>query len=144
MANGVGRPRKFESPWDMLEQWEEYKVHCDNREVTKTEFSQRLGKFITDTVPAKVTYTVIGFCAYCGYTLSKFYETYKNDPEYGDVVSYMENDCEIDTREKLELGVIPTQLSGLWMSKHGYSTKQETEIKGSIPVVVTGEDNIPE
>lgn len=144
MANDIGRPRKFKSPWDMLEQWEEYKVHCDNREVTKTEFSQRLGKFITDTVPAKVTYTVIGFCAYCGYTLSKFYETYKKDPDYGEIVSKMENDCEIDTREKLELGVIPTQLSGLWMSKHGYSTKQETEIKGSIPVVVTGEDNIPE
>lgn len=144
MANGVGRPRKFKSPMDMYKKWEEFKEYCNNRTITKTEFSQKLGKFVSQTVPVVCTYTLVGFCAYCGYDLSSFYDTYKHDEDFSEIVALIERECEVDVREKLEFGAIPTQLSNLWMSKYGYSTKQETEIKGSIPVIVTGEDNIPE
>jgi len=140
----IGRPRKFKTPEDMLEAWEEYKEHCDSRKIVKTEFSSKLGKFITSEIPACVTYTIIGFCGYTDYTLSSFYDTYKNNPEYSEIVSRMERDCEIDAREKFEVGAIPTQLSGLWMSKHGYTVKNEQEIKGNIPVVISGEDDVSE
>ena len=117
---------------------------CDNRTITKTEFSAKLGEFITAKIPACVTYTIIGFCGYIDLTLSAFYDTYRPDPRYSEIVSRMERDCEIDAREKFEYGAIPTQLSGLWMSKHGYALKNEQEIKGNIPVVISGEDDVSE
>ena len=35
-----------------------------------------------------------------------------------------------------EDGSIPSNLAGLWMGGFGYSTKQEQEIKGGVPVVI--------
>lgn len=144
MANSVGRPRKVSSPEEMLQKWEEFKKICDNKTCTRTEFSQKLGKFVTQTVVSPVSYTVLGFSLYLGMIDDTFRETYANDKEYFSIVSLIERECEQDVRNKFENKTIPSQLSGLWMSKFGYGLKQETEIKGSIPVVINGEDNIPE
>ena len=56
---------------------------------------------------------------------ASFYERYANDARFADIVTRMKEECEVDARAKFELGVIPSQLAGLWMSKHGYSTKTE-------------------
>ena len=144
MARPYGSGRKVKSPEEMEKLWDEYKQWCDTQTITKTEFSSRLGEFITAQIPASITYTIIGFCGYIDLTLSAFYDTYKNDPDYSEIVSRMERDCEIDVRRKFEVGAIPTNLAALWMSKHGYSTKNEQEIKGNVPVVIAGEDDLSE
>ena len=46
-----------------------------------------------------------------------------------DIVTRMREECETDAREKFEVGAIPTQLAGLWMSKYGYTTKQEAGVE---------------
>ena len=139
-----GRPRMIDSPDTMEELWEEFKEKCDNKTVVRTEFSQKLGEFVTDTVPSPVSYTILGFCNHIGLSRSKFYETYKQDPVFGDIVSRIESECEEDVRDKFENKTIPSQLSALWMSKYGYSVKNEQEIKGNIPVVISGEDDVSE
>ena len=144
MENSVGQPRKIKSPDELAKYWEEFKHECDTKTCIRSEFSQKLGRFVTETIVSPVSYTVLGLCCYIGISRTQFYETYVGNEEYADIVTKIEQECERDVRDKLENKTIPSQLSALWMSKYGYSTKQETEIKGSIPVVVTGEDNIPE
>lgn len=145
MPEGYPRhPRKIGSPEEMAALWEEYKKICDEKKVVRTEFSQRLGKFVTQQIPAPVTYTVIGFCSYLDINKSTYYRTYEKDPAYCDIVSLIEQDCERDVREKFENKTIPSQLSALWMSKYGYSAKQETEVKGAMPVIISGEEDLEE
>ena len=128
----MGRPRKIESPEQMANMWEEYKQYCDNRDVRVTEFSSKEGRFITDTIKKSVTYTIEGFCVYIGIARCNFYALYAESEEYQDIVTRMREECEIDAREKFETGVIPTQLSGLWMSKYDYTTKQQTDVKATV------------
>ena len=136
--------RKIESPEQMAELWEQFKEKCDSKTVVRTEFSQKLGKFVTETIPSPVTYTVAGFCVFCGISKKCFYENYNDNPDYGDIVYKINTECESDVREKLENRTIPTQLSGLWMSKFGYATKTESEIKGNVPVIIAGENDLSE
>ena len=128
----IGRPRKIESPEMMEQLCEEYNDHCDNYEVRVTEFSAKMGDFITKTIPKVVTYTIEGFCVYIGLGRSRFYETYLESEEFRHIVTRMREECELDARQKFELGAIPTQLSGLWMSKYDYSTKQQTDINATV------------
>lgn len=129
----MGRPRKIQSPEQMEQLWEEYKAHCDNREVLTTEFSSKACEFISDNVKKSVTYTIEGFCVYIGIARSKFYETYAESEEYRDLVTRIREESEQDVRDKFELGVIPTQLSGLWMSRYdGYSTKQQIDVNAKV------------
>ena len=44
----------------------------------------------------------------------------------------MQEECEVDARRKFELQIVPSQLAGLWMSKYGYTTKQDTQVSGSL------------
>ena len=119
--------KRFPTPDDML--------------VTRTEFSQRLADFVSRTIPAPVTYTVIGFCSWAGITRQDYYETYGKDPAFDTVIARISDDCEIDARRKFENGTLPTQLSGLWMSNYGYSTSQKADISVA-PVVIEGYDDI--
>lgn len=144
MARPKGSGRKIKSPADMAEKWEAFKAQCDAKTVVRTEFSQKLGEFVTQTVPSPVSYTVLGFCCFLDMNRSTFYDTYKEDPCYSDIVTRIERECEQDVREKFENKTIPSQLSALWMSKFGYSVKNEQEIKGNVPVVIAGEDDLSE
>ena len=54
----------------------------------------------------------------------------------------MREECEVDARKKFELQIIPSQLAGLWMSNYGYSMKNDSNIIGSIPVVISGDDKL--
>ncbi len=125
----AGRPRRWKTVAEMAADWEAYKDWCDHRTVLKTQFNSREGHFVTEEVPASVTYEINGFCVWSKITKQAFYEYYADNPKYVDFVKRMQNECEADVRNKLETGVIPTQLAGLWMGRHGYSLKQEEKVK---------------
>lgn len=139
----VGRPMKM-TVEEMEECWEAYKERCDNRTVKQTKFMGSVGRFVTDDVPASVTYTIKGFALWIGLSESTFYQIYAGEehPEFSELISRIRDEVEQDAREKFELGVIPSQLSGLWMSRYGYSTKSETDVKGGVPVVISGENDL--
>ena len=69
---------------------------------------------------------------YAEISRSSFYEIYGKDERFSDIVTRMKEECEVDARKKFELQVIPAQLAGLWMSKYGYTTKQDTSVSGSL------------
>lgn len=125
----MARPRKFRSPKALEEKWEEYKECCNNKIVLCHEFSSKNSEFVSAELKRQVTYTIEGFCVYTGIARSTFYEIYGEDERFSDIVTRMKEECEADAREKFELGVIPSQLAGLWMSKYGYSTKQDVNAK---------------
>lgn len=139
----TGRPLKM-TVEEMEECWDAYKERCNNRTVMQTKFMSSVGRFVSEEVPASVTYTIKGFALWIGLSESAFYANYAGDghPEFAELVSRMRDEVEQDAREKFELGVIPSQLSGLWMSRYGYSTKAETDIKGGMPVVISGENDL--
>ncbi len=122
--------KKFKTPKALSNAWEEYKKYCD--EHTIKQFSKKRVKTnentrkdssaqkINNEISAPLTYSIEGFCAWCGLSRSAFYDTYDKD-EYSDIATRMREECEVDARQKFETGVINPKLAGLWMSKFGYS-----------------------
>ena len=124
----MGRPKKFNSVEQLEKAWEDYKKHCDNRMVLTHDFSSKNSEFVSKKLKRSVTYTIEGFCVFAKIARQDFYATYADDKEYCDTVTRMREECEIDAREKFELGVVPSQLAGLWMSNYGYSTKNDNNV----------------
>ena len=131
----MGRKRKFGSVKALEEAWEAYKAKCDNQMVLTHDFSSKNSEFVSKELKRSVTYTIEGFCVFAGIARSKFYETYAEEEKYRDTVTRMREECEVDARAKFELGVIPSQLAGLWMSRHGYSTRTDSNVELE-PVVI--------
>ena len=121
--------RKFKSVKQLEEMWAAYKANCDNRMVLTHDFSSKNSEFVSAKLQRSVTYTIEGFCVFAGISRAAFYQTYGQDSRYLDIVTRMKDECEVDAREKFELGMVPSQLAGLWMSKHGYSVKQDTDAR---------------
>lgn len=136
----MGRPRKFKTVKALEEAWEEYKAWCNNQTVLTHEFSSRNSEFVSKELKRSITYTIEGFCVHVGISRAAFYGYYADDERFVDIVTRMKEECEIDARMKFELGVIDPKLAGLWMSKHGYTTKTDTNVSGSVPVVISGDD----
>ena len=134
----MGRPRKIKSVKALEEAWEEYKEMCDDQTVLAHEFSAKNSEFVSAELKRSITYTIEGFCVYIGLARSKFYSTYGEDERFGDTVTRMREECEVDARRKFETGMIPTQLAGLWMSNYGYTTKTDnnTNLKAQQQVVI--------
>ena len=137
-----GRPRQFKTPGELKAAWDWYKADCDNQLVLTHDFSAKNSEFVSKELRRSITYTIEGFCDYIDISRQAFYETYSNDEEFVDIVTRIRESCEVDARKKFELGVIPSQLAGLWMSKHGYSTKTDNTVTGAVPVVITGGDEL--
>jgi len=140
----MGRPRKFKSVQELSDKWEEYKAFCDNQEVMTHEFSAKNSEFVSETLKRSITYTIEGFCVFIGLARQSFYEYYAENNRFADIVTHMREECEIDARKKFELGLIPSQLAGLWMSKHGYSVKTDNAVAGGVSIVISGEEDIKE
>lgn len=140
----MGRPRKFNSAKALEEAWEQYKTDCDNREVLTHDFSSKNSEFVSARLRRSVTYTIEGFCVFTGISRAAFYERYVDDRRFADIVTRMREECEIDAREKFELGVIPSQLAGLWMSKYGYTTRQDTNVSGTLDLEKSKLDDLLE
>lgn len=138
----AGRPRKFKSVKALTEAWEQYKEWCNNQSVLTHEFSSKNSEFVSKQLKRSVTYTIEGFCVWAGIARSNFYETYAEDERFRDIVTRIKEECEVDARMKFELGVIDPKLAALWMSKHGYTTKTESNVSGSVPVVISGDDEL--
>lgn len=134
--------RKISSAKRMLELWEEYKNECDNQMVLTHDFSSKNSEFVSKELRRSITYTIEGFCVHAGISRQAFYEYYAKDERYVDIVTRMREECEVDARKKFELQVIPSQLAGLWMSKYGYTTKQDTNISGSLDTEKTKLDDL--
>lgn len=124
----MARPRKVKSVKAMEEAWEEYKAWCDNQEVLTHDFSSKNSEFVSATLKRSITYTIEGFCVWLGIARSKFYSTYADDDRFGDIVTRIREECEVDARKKFELQIIPDRLAPLWMSRYGYSTSERQEI----------------
>lgn len=138
----MGRPRRFKSVKALEEAWEAYKAYCDNQMVLTHDFSSKNSEFVSKELKRSITYTIEGFCVHAKISRSSFYEIYEEDERFSDTVTRMKEECEVDARSKFELGVIPSQLAGLWMSNYGYSTKTDANVSGSVPVVISGDDEL--
>lgn len=130
----MGKNPRFKDTKELEKTWEAYKKDCDNQIVLVHEFSSRNSEFVSVELKKSITYTIEGFCVYAKLSRSAFYDTYDNDKRYSDIVTRMREECEMDARRKFELQIIPSQLAGLWMSKYGYSTKQDTNVSGALDV----------
>lgn len=137
----MARPRRFTRK-TLAEAWAAYKADCDSRTVLTHEFSAKNSEFVSAELRRRVTYTIEGFCVYIGLARAAFYQTYGEDARFADIVTRMREECEVDAREKFETGQIPTQLAGLWMSKYGYTTRQDTAVSGAVPVVISGDERL--
>ena len=138
----MGRPRKFKSAKQLEETWEEYKEYCDNQVVLTHDFSSKNSEFVSKELKRSITYTIEGFCVYAGISRASFYEHYAGNDRYTDSVTRMKEECEVDARKKFELQLIPSQLAGLWMSKHGYTTKVEQKADVSLETEKTKLDDL--
>jgi hypothetical protein len=120
---------KFRSAAQMMEAWERYKEDCDHKTKWVTSFSQREGRHISEEVPAPVSYSLKGFALFCGMTEQNFFATYKNanKEKFELVIARIQDECEIDVKQKLESGRIESRLSGLLLSKYGYTTSVKAE-----------------
>lgn len=123
----MGRPRKIKTVKQMEELWNAYKDDCDNQTVLTHNFSSKNSEFVSTELKRCITYTIEGFCVFVGISRAAFYERYADNKQFADMVTRMREECEIDARKKFELGVVPSQLAGLWMSHYGYTTKVEAE-----------------
>lgn len=124
----MGRPRKFKSAKALETAWEQYKAWCNDQKVLTHDFSAKNSEFVSAELKRSVTYTIEGFCAWAGIARRAFYDTYADDERFSHIVTRMREECEVDARMKFELGVIDTRLAPLWMSRHGYGTRQETNL----------------
>lgn len=121
----MGRPRKFKTAKALSDAWEEYKTWCDSREAMTHGFSSKNSKFVSKSLKRSVTYTIEGFCAWVGIARQNFYSTYGDNVLFRDTFTRIREECEVDARMKFELGIIDSRLASLWMSRYGYSVKQE-------------------
>lgn len=140
----MGRKPKISSAKAMEEMWKAYKAECDNQTVLTHDFSSKNSEFVSAELRRSITYTIEGFCIFIGISRSAFYKNYAEDKKYVDIVTRMKEECEVDARKKFELGIIPSQLAGLWMSKHGYTTKTETNLSGTLNTEITKLDKLIE
>lgn len=138
----MGKMLRFKNPEELQETWEMYKENCDSQMVLTHDFSSKNSEFVSKELKRSITYTIEGFCVFAGIPRSAFYDTYANKKGYSDIVTRMKEECEVDARKKFELSMIPSQLAGLWMSKYGYTTKQDTNISGTLETEKTKLDNI--
>lgn len=138
----MGRSKKITSQKKLQELWEEYKNECDNQMVLTHDFSSKNSEFVSKELKRSVTYTIEGFCVFAGISRQAFYKNYARDDKYVDMVTRMREECEVDARKKFEIQAIPSQLAGLWMSRYGYSVKQDTDISASLSEEKTKLDNI--
>lgn len=130
----MGRKKRFKTPAQMQEAWEAYKLDCDDQRVLTHDFSSKNSEFVSAELKRSITYTIEGFCVYAGISRQAFYKNYAENERYIDIVTRMREECEVDARKKFELQIIPSQLAGLWMSKYGYTTKQDTNVSGSLDI----------
>lgn len=133
----MSKTKLFKNVRQLERAWQKYKLDCDAQANSSDDCDSK-----SKQSKHAITYTIQGFCVFSGISSSTFNNYYANDDRFADMVLRMKEECESDTRKKLELGVIPASLAALWMSRYGYSTKTGTNFFGSVPVVISGDDTL--
>lgn len=123
---------------DMAERFEEYLQSdmCLGHTKSKAVIDPETKTCETIDVPAPRSPTIKGFCLFCGTSSPTWYQNYADDPEFAEIVRKITEYCESEVRGMFEDGAISPSLAALWMGGYGYSTKQEQDIKGGVPVVI--------
>lgn len=123
---------------DMAERFEEYlqSDKCLGHTKSKPVIDQETMTCSMVEVPAPRSPTIKGFCLFCGTSSPTWYQHYADNPEFEEIVKKITEYCESEVRGMFEDGSISPSLAGLWMGGYGYSTKQEQDIKGGVPVVI--------
>ena len=123
---------------DMAERFTEYLESdmCLGHTKSKAVIDQETMVCTTVDVPAPRSPTIKSFCLFCGTSSATWYQHYADNPEFADVVRRITEYCETEARGMFEDGSISPSLAALWMGGYGYSTKQEQDIKGGVPVVI--------
>jgi len=113
-----------------------------NHTKKKTIIDEDTFQAVVVEVPAPRSPTIKGFCLFCGTSSPTWYQHYADNPEFAEIVRRITEYCESEVRGMFEDGSISPSLAGLWMGGYGYSTKAEQDIKGGVPVVISGEDKL--
>lgn len=143
----VGRPLKYQ-PEEIAKRWPVYKAQCDSRTktvvVTETvvDGDGEQSKTMQREISAPCTYTVDGFCLFLPLS-RRLWSDYRERDEYRDICEAIEDECKQRARELFEDGTLNSRLAGIWMGRYPeYSTRQETTVNGSLPVVISGEGDL--
>ena len=136
--------RRWVDAEDMAEDYEEYinSDKCRNHKKTRTIIDKDTLQAVEIEVASPRSPTIKGFCLWSGISVQAWYNNYTDNPIFAPTVAQITADCEYETRGLFEDGQIPSNLAALWMGGYGYSTKQEQDIKGGVPVVISGEDKL--
>ena len=139
----TGRPRKIKTPEQFDELWIGYKDYCDNQSVLTHRFSGDGSEFVSKELKHSITYTIKGFCKFVGISCQAFYKYYSGDKRFVDSVTRAREECEVDAREKFELGLLPVWLAPLWMGNYGYTKKADgdTDILSELNKTLKKEKN---
>lgn len=122
---------RIKDPKMFLDLWDAYKKDCDTKKRIVYELNKSTGRYNKREIICPITYTIKGFASFCGMTEQNFYTTYSKKRKFEYVIARVKEECEIDARTKFEQGYINPKLAGLWMSKYGYTTKQEDSVTGA-------------
>ena len=130
----MGRGAKIESEEELENKWEEYKIYCDNQEVTVHRYHEEEDSYKAYKVNKRIIYNIKGFCAFIGISSTSFYNSYTE--KYKELTEYIKTECEADARRKFETGEVSSKLAPLWM--YNYTSKEND----TSPISFTGESEL--
>jgi len=118
-------PKKRFSADELVELWEEYKAKCDNETKKVSAYDSKLGKYVTDIVPAPISYSISGFCCFIHMARSGFDRTYVNssDEVYSGLCECMLLECQENTKANFEKGYHAPALAKIFM--HNFKEYKE-------------------
>jgi hypothetical protein len=94
----VGRPRKLESPKQLEEIFEEYKIHTKSNPRIKYHLNQRSGDMVGE--PLEVPYTMEGFEIYCWkikeFSVCNYFDKKDNYEEFYTVCTHIRKEIRDD------------------------------------------------
>lgn len=134
--------KRWRTTDDMLRDYAEYCDECRNHTITKTVIDRDTGLPQEIQVKKPRSRNITGWCLWAGISKTAYYNHYVGTKYFGAVCDAILADCEQSARGLFEDGEISPSLAGLWMGAYGYSTRQEQDIKGGVPVVIAGEDKL--
>lgn len=118
----MGAPPEY-TPDELKTKWEDYKKSRQDNMRTETYWSD--GKKHAIEVPRPLPYFIKGFCIFIGQTEQNFYKTHDKNPKLVELVTRMRMECEMSKVDAFIKEDAPSQIAGLILSKHGYTTKVE-------------------
>lgn len=120
-----GRPRKFQTPAQLLEAAENYFDWCDRNPWYKNEKTKD-GEIIP--IPTQRPYTIVGFCVFLG-TSETFWRDFKSaaPPEFEETISKITSRIE---SQQLEGAIVGVFNANIIARKLGLAEKKDVTTNG--------------